>query len=139
MRAPLVLLAALCGAMFLTGACQSESDRQQRDASVETADAHSTDSPDTGTAGTGATSGTPGPSTSETHRVFDHEAMASAVQRVLADDYDVDGLGRVTCPEGEEVVDGNTFHCDVFIDGDEQPVEITARGDDGKYIVAAPD
>lgn len=139
MRAPLVLLAALCGAVFVTGACQSESDRQQRDASVETADVHSTGSRDRGNAGTGVTSGTPTPTTTEMHRVFDHVAMASAVQRVLANDYDVDGLGRVTCPEGEEVVDGNTFDCDVFIDGDEQPVEITVRGDDGKYVVAAPD
>lgn len=70
--------------------------------------------------------------------VFDHHEMETSVLRVLTDTYHIDGVERVSCPPGQEVVDGATFHCTALVDGTEKQVTITVRGTKGEYAVSRP-
>lgn len=136
MRAPFVLITALLGVALLTGGCQSDTGQRGTRAPGTSLPNRS----DSGTAGTSGTYETSGVAESSTvRRVFDHKAMATSVRRVLSDDYDIADVGEVTCPAGENVTEGNTFRCTTSIDGDEQQVEITVRGDDGEYVVSHPE
>ena len=135
MRARVVMFTGLCVAAFLMGSCRPDTDRQGPD-SPERSNTVTSAAQRSGGAVSPETSGFATPSTA--HRVFDHEAVATGVRRVLTEDYDIDGVREVTCPEGRGVTAGNTFRCAVVISGDEQQVEITVAGDDGRYTVSPP-
>lgn len=141
MRARLVLITALCGAAFLTGACQQD-----------TADSRYTDGPDTsgqqrstsaesttGTTSSASSTASTGTTATSVRTVFDPRAMQTAVLRLLEDDYGIDRVQQVTCPPGQEVVDGNTFPCTVVVDGEVRQVEVTVVGDEGEYVVSRPE
>jgi Domain of unknown function (DUF4333) len=71
-------------------------------------------------------------------RVLDAAAVQTGVAKILTDDYAVDGVADVHCPEGVRVTAGATFTCDATIDGD--PVKVPVRITDGKggYEVGRP-
>jgi Domain of unknown function (DUF4333) len=71
-------------------------------------------------------------------RVFDASAVQTGVAKILTDNYAVDGVADVHCPEGVQVTPGATFTCDATIDGD--PVKVPVRVTDGKggYEVGRP-
>ncbi|WP_409180503.1 DUF4333 domain-containing protein [Amycolatopsis sp. VS8301801F10] len=78
------------------------------------------------------------PSSSSAMRVFDSRVMASAVTRLLADDYKLANVGTVSCPDRQPVADGSRFQCTVDIAGTTKHVPITVTGADGKYRVDPP-
>ncbi len=71
-------------------------------------------------------------------RVLDAAAVQNGVTRILTDDYGVDGLADVRCPEGIEVAAGATFTCDATIDGDPVTVPVRVTDGDGGYEVGRP-
>ncbi|ATY12208.1 DUF4333 domain-containing protein [Amycolatopsis sp. AA4] len=78
------------------------------------------------------------PSSSSAMRVFDSRVMASAVTRLLTDDYKMANVGAVTCPDRQPVADGSRFQCTVDIAGKTKHVPITVTGADGNYRVDPP-
>jgi len=68
-------------------------------------------------------------------KVFDAEAMNRDVQRVLTDNYGVEGVESVSCPEDQPVTVDETFTCDVTVDGGQQQVTITVKSEDARYQV----
>jgi hypothetical protein len=71
-------------------------------------------------------------------RVLDPAAVQNGVTRILTDDYGVDGLADVRCPEGVEVAAGASFTCDATIDGDPVTVPVRVTDGDGAYEVGRP-
>jgi Domain of unknown function (DUF4333) len=71
-------------------------------------------------------------------RVFDASAVQTGIAKILTDNYAVDGVADVHCPEGVQVTPGATFTCDATVDGD--PVKVPVRVTDGKggYEVGRP-
>ncbi|WP_063695844.1 DUF4333 domain-containing protein [Amycolatopsis orientalis] len=80
----------------------------------------------------------PAPSPTSAMRVFDSRMMASAVTRLLTDDYKMANVGAVSCPDRQPVADGSRFQCTVDIAGTTKHVPITVTGTDGKYRVDPP-
>jgi len=136
-RARGVLFTGLCAAAFLMGACRTDTDRSGPE-SPERSNAAPSEARRSAAATANSETAATATSSPTVHRVFDHEAVAASVRRVLTEDYDIAGVREVTCPQGREVAAGNTFRCAVGISGDEQQVEITVEGDDGKYTVSPP-
>ena len=73
-----------------------------------------------------------------TTKVFDSGQMESAVETMLTDEYNIDDVGDVSCPSGEEITEGNEFSCTAQIDGQEQEVPITVNDSAGSYTVGTP-
>jgi hypothetical protein len=71
-------------------------------------------------------------------RVFDQAAVQDGVQRVLTDDFDIPGVGAVTCGEGIQVTEGAEFDCQVTIDGERLTVPVRVTDDEGGYEVGRP-
>lgn len=137
MRARLVLITALCGAAFLVGACQADTAGSEHTAGPDTSSPRERSSTEnTSSAASATTSTTASPTTVRT--VFDRQDMQTTVLRLLEDKYGIHGVQQVSCPPGEEVVEGNTFECTAVIDGETKQVEITVAGDDGLYVVSRP-
>ena len=138
MRARLVLITALCGAAFLAGACQQDTAGSQHTDASDTSGPQRSASADS-TSGTAFSTTSTSASATSVRTVFDRQAMQTSVLRLLEDDYGIDGVQQVTCPPGEEAVDGNTFQCTAVIDGEAKQVEITVAGDEGEYVVSRPE
>ncbi|MBN6039440.1 DUF4333 domain-containing protein [Amycolatopsis sp. 195334CR] len=72
-------------------------------------------------------------------KVFDNVAMQDAVKKVLTDNYQVQGVEGVTCPESKEVKNGTGFDCEAKIGGDTKTVPIkVVNEEDGTYEVGTP-
>ncbi|AXB42957.1 DUF4333 domain-containing protein [Amycolatopsis albispora] len=72
-------------------------------------------------------------------KVFDNVAMQDAVKKVLTDNYQVQGVEGVTCPESQEVKNGTGFDCQAKIGGDTKTVPIkVVNEEDGTYEVGTP-
>jgi Domain of unknown function (DUF4333) len=71
-------------------------------------------------------------------KVFDNAKMQTDVQKILTDNYQVEGASNVTCPADQAVKDGTTFTCTVTVAGKQQTVPIKVVGDSGDYQVGAP-
>ena len=66
--------------------------------------------------------------------VFDENAVAGGVEQVLtAEGIAVEG---VSCPPDMAVEVGNTFSCQVTVDGEQRDVRITVRTEAGEYTVS---
>ncbi|MDV6013999.1 DUF4333 domain-containing protein [Haloechinothrix sp. LS1_15] len=74
-----------------------------------------------------------------TATVFDHEEMETGVQGVLTEQYQIDGVDSVTCPEGQDVTVDHSFECTAVIEGEERSVPITVTSEDGNYEVGMPE
>lgn len=134
MRARLVLITALCGAVFLAGACQQDTAGPRHTGASASGSQQTTTEATSTTASPTSTTASP----TTVRKVFDHQAMETSVLRVLADDYGIDRVQQVTCPPGKEVVDGSTFQCTAVIGGEAKRIKITVRGNDGEYMVSGP-
>ncbi|MEV0070176.1 DUF4333 domain-containing protein [Amycolatopsis sp. NPDC050768] len=132
MRAVLVL--GLCGlGMLLATGCTTKADPAAPVKTVTVTPSATTPS-ETSAGSSGATpASATGPG-----RVFDAKAMDAAVAKILADTYQLDGVGEVSCPDRQAVTDGSTFQCVVDIAGEEKHVPITVTGTAGDYRVDAP-
>lgn len=132
-----MLITALCGAAFLTGACQQDTAGSRQTGAPGTPDPQRSTSAETTSTASSTSSTSAGASSVRT--MFDRKAMQTSVLRLLEDDYGIDRVQQVTCPRGEEVVDGNTFQCTAVIDGKAKQIEITVTGDEGQYVVSHPE
>lgn len=73
-----------------------------------------------------------------TTKVFDHAAVQNGVKQILTDEYGLEDVGEVSCPQNEKVEEGNTFECTATIKGEQKKVTITVKSKDGEYEVAKP-
>ncbi|MCP2257338.1 protein of unknown function (DUF4333) [Streptoalloteichus tenebrarius] len=71
-------------------------------------------------------------------RVFDHAAVQDGVKKILTSDYKLAKVEGVTCPADQPVKTGETFDCQVKVDGKSKKVPITVRSDNGEYEVGLP-
>jgi len=71
-------------------------------------------------------------------KVFDNNAVATGVTKILTDNYKIEGVKDVTCPADKEVKDGVTFECTANVAGKTVKVPITVKGSSGDYQVGAP-
>ncbi|SFQ55532.1 protein of unknown function [Amycolatopsis arida] len=71
-------------------------------------------------------------------RVFDEEAMAESVRRILVGDYQVEDVGEVSCPPRQVVETDRTFDCAADVAGQVKKVPITVTSDKGDYEVGLP-
>jgi hypothetical protein len=71
-------------------------------------------------------------------KVFDNAAVQTGVQKILTENYKIEGVTAVTCPAEQEVKDGVTFECTATVAGKTQTVPITVKGADGNYEVGTP-
>ncbi|UJW30700.1 DUF4333 domain-containing protein [Saccharothrix sp. AJ9571] len=72
-------------------------------------------------------------------KVFDNVAMQDAVRKVLTENYQVQGVEGVTCPESKEVKNGTGFDCEAKIGGATKMVPIKVVNEaDGTYEVGTP-
>lgn len=69
--------------------------------------------------------------------VFDQAAVQDGVNRILTENYG-QNVSAVSCPEDQAVEAGATFTCQATIDGQQRPVQVTVRNDDGEYEVGQP-
>lgn len=135
----------LCGAALAVGACQQDNQPDSGAGRATSAEGVLPGTPATAPAVSSAPSSAPSsPSstaatTTAVRTVFDRQRMQTAVWRMLVDQYDIDDVQAVSCPPGQEVVDGNTFHCTAMIAGRQVKVLITVKGDEGRYVVSRPD
>lgn len=136
MRARTVLIVTMSAAVVLAPACQPNGDAG---GGRNTGTPSSPPSTTTATATSSVRSSDTSTTSTPVRTVFDREQMQTSVLRVLADVYGIDGIEMVTCPSGQEVVDGATFQCTVVINGVDKQVTITVRGNDGKYVVSRPE
>ncbi|MFD4636547.1 DUF4333 domain-containing protein [Lentzea sp. NPDC058436] len=70
--------------------------------------------------------------------VFMTDAVEYGVGQVLTDEYKISDVGRVTCPESQDVEPGRTFICAVAVGGVDRSVKITVKTADGEYEVGQP-
>jgi hypothetical protein len=71
-------------------------------------------------------------------KVFDNQAMQTDVSKILTQNYQIPGVGNVSCPAQQAVTDGNAFDCTVTVAGTPKRVPIKVLGADGRYEVGAP-
>ena len=71
-------------------------------------------------------------------RVFDAAAVQTGITKILNDDYGVDGVADVHCPDRVPVASGATFTCDAAIDGDPVKVPVHVTDAKGGYEVGRP-
>jgi hypothetical protein len=71
-------------------------------------------------------------------RVLDPGAVQTGVAKVFTDDYGVDGVADVRCPDQVKVVTGATFTCTASIDGDPVTVPVRVTDGNGGYQVGRP-
>ncbi|WP_433284215.1 DUF4333 domain-containing protein [Pseudonocardia sp. CA-142604] len=70
-------------------------------------------------------------------KVFDQAALQDGVQRVLAQNYNLD-VSAVQCDAGIRVSEGTSFECQATVDGATVKVPITITSPDGAYEVGRP-
>jgi hypothetical protein len=70
-------------------------------------------------------------------KVFDQAALQDGVQRVLAQNYNLD-VSAVQCDEGIRVAEGTSFECQATVDGAPVKVPVTITSSDGAYEVGRP-
>ncbi|WP_082468806.1 DUF4333 domain-containing protein [Sciscionella sediminilitoris] len=72
-------------------------------------------------------------------KVFDKAKMEQDVQSVLVDKYKIDGAKDVSCPGDQAVEQGNTFDCQVTVNGDQKKVTIkVSDAGSATYDVSQP-
>ncbi|PPK68476.1 DUF4333 domain-containing protein [Actinokineospora auranticolor] len=81
----------------------------------------------------------PAPGATAERRVFDASAVEDGVRSILEENYRVDGVGEISCPEDQPVVKGYSFRCDVRINGARKTVVVTNRDTEGEYEVSLPE
>lgn len=70
--------------------------------------------------------------------VFDASSVQKGVEQTLADSYGINGVSRVSCPEGQSVEPGNSFRCEVQVEGQSKSVTVTVKNAEGVYEVGHP-
>jgi hypothetical protein len=71
-------------------------------------------------------------------KVLDPAAVQTGVQKVLTNDYEITGVGTVTCPDKQRVVPGGTFQCQAVVNGKPVTVPVRVTSDTGDYEVSRP-
>lgn len=72
-------------------------------------------------------------------KVFDKDKMQQDVQTILSDKYKIDGAGPVSCPADQAVEEGNTFQCEVAVDGESKKITIKVTdASSATYDVSQP-
>jgi hypothetical protein len=71
-------------------------------------------------------------------KVFDTAAVQTGVQKVLTDNYAIQGVTGVTCGQNIAVVVGTSFTCDATIDGQTVKVQAKITSASGNYEVERP-
>ncbi|MFZ2177191.1 MAG: DUF4333 domain-containing protein [Rhodococcus sp. (in: high G+C Gram-positive bacteria)] len=69
---------------------------------------------------------------------LDQKAAEQGVERIVTDSYGAENVSDVSCPSGEEVKKGNSFTCDLTVDGEKKQVTLTFTDDEGTYEVSRP-
>lgn len=69
---------------------------------------------------------------------LDPVALENGVQQVLTNDYQINGVGAVSCPANEKATQGTTFTCTVLVGGAPKNVTITVLDSTGRYQVGQP-
>ncbi|MDN5757727.1 MAG: DUF4333 domain-containing protein [Tomitella sp.] len=70
--------------------------------------------------------------------VLDTQAAETSIGNVLSDDFRIDGVGQVSCPDHIDVESGSSFVCNAVIAGQATSVTSTFTDDSGTYLVAQP-
>jgi hypothetical protein len=65
--------------------------------------------------------------------------MQDDVHSILIEEYEIDNLGVVECPEDKPVEEGLEFDCTAAIDGEKKKVPIEVTSDEGDYTVKRPE
>ncbi|SHF05772.1 DUF4333 domain-containing protein [Streptoalloteichus hindustanus] len=71
-------------------------------------------------------------------KVFDTAAVQDGVKKILTSEYKLAKVDGVTCPSDQRVKAGETFDCQVKVDGKSKKVTITVKSDNGEYEVGQP-
>ncbi|AOW92703.1 hypothetical protein BFN03_08310 [Rhodococcus sp. WMMA185] len=69
---------------------------------------------------------------------LDQQAAEAGVERIVTDSYGAEDVSGVSCPSGQEVKKGNSFTCDLVVDGQDMQVTLTFTDDNGTYEVSRP-
>ncbi|MBE9376461.1 DUF4333 domain-containing protein [Saccharopolyspora sp. HNM0983] len=69
---------------------------------------------------------------------FDARAVEQGVATTLQDSYDIDGVARVTCPDGQQVVPAHRFDCRIASASGPGVVTVTVKDEHGVYEVGRP-
>jgi hypothetical protein len=70
--------------------------------------------------------------------VFDSASVEKGVTQTLKSSYGLNGVGEVSCPDGEPVQVAHRFDCKVSIDSQTKTVTVTVKNDKGVYEVGHP-
>lgn len=70
--------------------------------------------------------------------VLDSQATQHSIASVLSNDYQIDGVSAVSCPNRIEVSDGDHFTCNAVINGRTVTVTSMFDGDHGDFVVSQP-
>lgn len=135
-----MLVAAVSCGLLLLGACDGGGDGDKGDRGEPGAGApESTGSRPSGTGEPSVASGEgTGTGVAPVTRVFDPETMRESVLDVLEEGYRVTDVEDVTCPADQPVEVGTTFDCTARIAGEDVPVPITVKTEEGQYEVGQP-
>ncbi|WP_116051821.1 DUF4333 domain-containing protein [Amycolatopsis palatopharyngis] len=78
------------------------------------------------------------PGWAQAGKTFDSERMQTDVQRVLVENYQIEGVESVSCPSGQKIEQGVTFTCEATIGGQPKQIPITVTGRGNEYEVGMP-
>ncbi|MFR9728809.1 DUF4333 domain-containing protein [Saccharopolyspora sp. MS10] len=72
------------------------------------------------------------------HDRFDANSVQHGVARTLERSYHLSAVESVRCPDGQRVVVGSSFDCEVSLPGGRKRVSVTVRDSSGTYEVGYP-
>lgn len=70
--------------------------------------------------------------------VLDSTSLTKGVHDVLTEDFHLTGVSAVVCPEKQRIETGNTFTCQVKVNGQPRTVPVEITNDAGEYRVNQP-
>ncbi|WP_016697479.1 DUF4333 domain-containing protein [Actinoalloteichus spitiensis] len=71
-------------------------------------------------------------------KVFDSDAMAGEVQRILTETWGIGDVSGVSCPSDQPLEAGHSFQCEATIGGNAVSIDIQVKNEDGDYEVVQP-
>lgn len=69
---------------------------------------------------------------------LDQAAAQAGVEKIVTQSYGAEQVEGVTCPAGQEVIKGESFECELTVDGTMKKVTVTFTDDEGTYEVSRP-
>ncbi|MFD4367489.1 DUF4333 domain-containing protein [Rhodococcus sp. NPDC058521] len=69
---------------------------------------------------------------------LDQTAAQEGVTTIVTESYGAEDVEGVSCPADQEVKKGNSFDCDLTVDGEQKSVTLTFTDDEGTYEVSRP-